>query len=264
MKKIFLSLFLLLAFCNVVSAEIKTQEIDYKEGGTTLKGYLAYDDATSLKRPGVLVVHEWWGHNDYARKRARMLAELGYVAFAVDMYGDGKKAEHPDEAGAFMKAIDANAALSQARFNAAYEVLKNFELTDSTKIAAVGYCFGGSTVLKMALTGASLTGVVSFHGGFGLPEELPEAGDVKAKILIAHGAEDKFATQEQIDAFKEALDDAEADYDFNVYPGAKHGFTNPEADVFAAKFGMPLAYSESADKQSWADMQAFLGKIFEN
>lgn len=263
MKKFFLVLFLLFLGHSSVMAAVQTVEIEYDQSGTTLKGYLAYDDTNDLKRPAVLVVHEWWGHNDYARKRARMLAQLGFVAFAVDMYGDGKQAQHPDQAGAFMKAVNENAALSQARFQAAYDVLKNFKLTDSSRIGAIGYCFGGATVLKMAMAGVPLKGVVSFHGSFPLPEVLPKAGDIKAKILICHGAEDQFATAEQIDAFKNILDQANANYTFEIYQGAKHSFTNPDADSYAEKFGMPLAYNKDADQKSWNDMELFLKEIFE-
>lgn len=262
MKKILLSIIFLLFTSGFVLAEVKTQEIDYKAGSTTLKGYLAYDDASPDKRPGIMVVHEWWGHNDYARKRARMLAELGYVAFAVDMYGDGKHTDHPDEAAAFMKAVNDDAALSQTRFNAAYRIIKDFNLTDKDKIGAIGYCFGGGTVLKMAMSGAPLVGVASFHGALALPQELPQVGAVKAKILVCHGGDDKFATTEQIVAFKKALDDAKADYMFNIYAGAKHGFTNPAADMYAHKFGMPLAYDATADAQSWSDMKDFFKKLF--
>ncbi len=262
MKKIVLCLFLVLSMTDIVFAAIKTQEIDYAQGSTILKGYLAYDDASTARRPGILVVHEWWGHNEYARKRARMLAELGYVAFAVDMYGDGKHADHPDQAAAFMKAVNDSAVLSAARFNAAYEVIKNFSLTDLGAIGAIGYCFGGATVLKMAMAKAPLAGVVSFHGALALPQELPKAGDVKTKILVCNGGDDQFATAEQITAFKKALDDAKADYVFKVYPGAKHGFTNPEADNYAKKFGMALAYNAAADEQSWSDMKEFFKKLF--
>ncbi len=264
MKQILLSIVLVFGFSNIAAAALVTEEISYSEGSTALKGYLAYDDASTEKRPGILVVHEWWGHNDYARKRARMLAQLGYVAFAVDMYGDGKHADHPDQAAAFMKAVAENTQISQSRFHAAYEVLKNFSLTDITRIGAIGYCFGGATVLKEAMAGTPLKGVVSFHGSYGLPETLLKPNSIRSKILVCHGADDQFATAEQIETFKKALDGANAQYTFNVYAGAKHGFTNPEADTYAKNFGMPLAYNKAADQQSWADMKAFFAKLFQN
>ncbi len=243
-------------------AAVQTEEIDYVSGDTTMKGYLAYDDSTDAKRPGVIVVHEWWGHNEYARKRARMLAELGYVAFAVDMYGDGRVAEHPKEAGEYMQAVAGNQEVSKARFMAGLEVLKAFRLTDTARLAAIGYCFGGATVLNRALEGADLAGVVSFHGALQPPaEDLPK-GQVKAKILICHGGADSFAPAEQVAAYRAALDKSGADYIFNVYEGAKHGFTNPDADALAAKFGMDIAYNPQADAKSWEDMKEFFKKLF--
>ncbi len=249
-----------LSVAGVSHAAVQAEEIAYKQGGATFKGYLAWDDSSTEARPGVLVVHEWWGHNDYARKRADMLARLGYVALGVDMYGDGKVALHPDDAAKFMKEATSNEAESKARFMAAYDVLKRFRLADPNRIAAIGYCFGGATVLKMAMSGAPLLGVVSFHGS--LPPNPPEPGKVKAKILVAHGGADQFITPEQITAFKAGLDVAGANYEFKVYEGAKHSFTNPDADTFAAKFNMPVGYNAAADAQSWKDMQDFLKEIF--
>lgn len=250
----------ILAAGFAAQAEIKTAEIIYTADGINMKGYLAYDEAKKGKRPGVLVVHEWWGHNEYARKRARLLAEMGYVALAVDMYGDGKQAAHPDDAGKFANAVMQNIEGAKARFTAAMEVLKKNPHTDAKRLAAIGYCFGGGVVLHMARFGYDLKGVVSFHGSLGT-QTPAQAGKVKAKVLVCNGADDGFISQEQIAAFKKEMTDAKVDFQFISYPGAKHSFTNPEADQYAKQFGMPIAYNADADKKSWKDMQAFFKKI---
>ena len=213
------------------SAEIVTQEISYQQGDTTLKGFVAFDDAIEDVRPGILVIHEWWGHNDYARKRARMLAELGYTALAVDMYGDGKTADHPDDAGKFSSAVGGNPALARARYEAALETLKKQPTVEGDKIAAIGYCFGGGILLNMARMGTDIDGVVSFHGSLATSSPAGK-GDIKTRIRV-----------------------------FN-YPGAVHSFTNPGADALGKKFNLPLAYNEKADKDSWQQMQEFFHEIF--
>lgn len=265
MKKIcFWAILLTVGFIlSNANAEIVATDVDYKSGGVTLKGYLVYDDSIEAKRPGVLVVHEWWGLNDYARKRAEMLAELGYTAFAVDMYGDGKTAEHSDDAGGFASQVSQNMnTLGRERFSAALEVLKSHPLVDPQKIAAIGYCFGGGTVLHMARYGVDLKGVVSFHGS--LRTETPaQAGAVKANILVCHGADDKFISPEDIQAFRDEMNQAGADYQFISYEGATHGFTNPGADEIAKKFDLPIAYNAKADQQSWEEMKQFFNKIFQ-
>lgn len=242
-------------------AEIVGKEIAYRADGVSFRGYLAYDDAIKGKRPGVLVVHEWWGHNPYARKRARMLAELGYVALAVDMYGEGKQASHPEDASKFSSAVMQNLAEAEQRFMAAYRTLQQQPVTDPQRIAAIGYCFGGGVVLAMARRGVPLHGVVSFHGslGAGAPAQ---PGRIKAKILVLNGADDPFVTPEQIAAFKQEMQEAGADYEFINYPGAKHSFTNPDADKFGKQFNLPLAYNPEADRKSWAKMQVFLKEVF--
>lgn len=256
-------LVVVMLFVTVFSAQaaIQHEEVSYSANGVTMKGYLAYDDAVKGKRPGVLVVHEWWGHNDYARRRANMLAELGYTALAVDMYGDGKQATHPEDAGKFAAAVMQNMPEAKARFLAALELLKKHQTTDPARIAAIGYCFGGGVVLHMARLGVDLKGVVSFHGSLGA-QTPAKAGEVKAAVLVCHGADDKFATQEQVDAIKKEMKEARVDFQFVSYPGAGHSFTNPEADAAGKKFNIPLVYNEAADKQSWADMQKFFKRIF--
>jgi dienelactone hydrolase len=240
---------------------IQTKEVEYTAGDVAMKGFLAWDANQSGPRPGILVVHEWWGHNDYARRRARQLAELGYTALAVDMYGDGKQADHPDGAGQFATEVMQNMPAARARFEAAHELLDAHPTTDPAKTAAIGYCFGGGVVLAMGRAGADLDAVVSFHGSLPTePIENPEA--VKARFLILHGAADSFATPEQIEAFKKSMDDAGVDYRFVAYEGAKHSFTNPDADAFAEKFGLPIGYDATADEQSWQAMKDFFEEVF--
>lgn len=248
-------------FALPLLAEIKGEEVSYTAEGVTLKGYLAYNDAVKGKRPGILVVHEWWGHNEYARKRARMLAELGYTALAVDMYGDGKQAAHPDDAGKFAGELFKNMPVAKARFLAAMEFLRKQETVDAANIGAIGYCFGGGVVLAMARMGVDVKGVVSFHGSLATAAPAQE-GTVKARVLICHGAEDGFVPKEDIAAIKKEMRDAKVDFIFKSYPKAKHSFTNPDADEYAKKFNLPLAYSAKADKASWNDMKAFFRKTF--
>ncbi|HEX3036296.1 MAG TPA: dienelactone hydrolase family protein [Thermodesulfobacteriota bacterium] len=242
-------------------AHIKGEEVTYTSNGVTFKGYLAYDNNIEGKRPGVLVVHEWWGLNDYARKRANMLAELGYTALAVDMYGDAKQAANPDEAGKMSGMVMENLDDAQARFEAALELLKNQKTVDRQHIAAIGYCFGGAVVLNMALRGVDLDGVASFHGS--LPTSAPaKPAEVKADVIVFHGGEDQFVKKEQVEKFKEVMNNAKANYEVITYPNAKHSFTVPEADANAKKFNIPLGYNAEADKDSWEKLQDFFKKIF--
>jgi dienelactone hydrolase len=252
----------LVLLCSTLSvqAAVVGKEITYRAGDTVLKGYLAWDDAIKGKRPGILVVHEWWGLNDYARKRADMLAALGYTALAVDMYGNGKTAEHPQDAGRFSAAVRKNLPLMKARFNAARALLTRQKTVDPSRIAAIGYCFGGSVVLEMARSGANLAGVVSFHGSLGGLG--PIAPHVKAKILVANGADDPFNPPQQVEAFRHDMDAAGVRYQFINYPGAKHSFTNPGATALGKRFGLPLEYNAAADRESWQAMQDFFHRIF--
>jgi len=266
MKKVLVLLgvfFLTFVLTGFASAKPKVEgkTVEYSADGVAMKGYLAYDSNSRGKRPGILVVHEWWGLNDYARKRARMLAALGYTALAVDMYGGGKNAVHPDDAGKFSSELMKNFDTAKARFIAAMEFLKQQPFVDPEKIAAIGYCFGGGIVLNMARQGVDLKGVASFHGNLAAIK-LAGPGSVKAKILVLHGADDKFTTPEQIETFKKEMKAAGADFRFIVYPGAMHSFTNPEADVYAKKFHIPVAYNASADKNSWTELKKFLHMIF--
>jgi dienelactone hydrolase len=251
---------LMLCVALPAHAAVVGKEVSYRAGDTELKGYLAWDDAIKGKRPGILVVHEWWGHNAYVRKRADMLAALGYTALALDMYGDGKTADHPEDAGKFATAVRQNLPLLEARFNAARALLNAQDTVDPARNAAIGYCFGGSVVLEMARSGADLAGVVSFHGSLaGLG---PVSDHVTAKVLVANGADDPFNSAESIAMFRDDMDAAGIDYQFINYPGAKHSFTNPDADKYGKEFGLPLAYNAVADRESWQAMQDFLAKIF--
>lgn len=248
-------------FSPTTWAEIHSETIDYQIAGQPFQGYLSYDDAITGKRPGILVVHEWWGHNAYARKRADMLAKLGYTAFALDMYGTGKLADHPEDAQKFMAATVSDMGVAEARFNAALKLMQGQPTVDPTKIAAIGYCFGGGLVLHMAETGADLVAVVSFHGSLAMkaPDKL---GKIKAKILALNGADDPFVTAEQIAAFKQTMQTAGADYEFINYPGVKHSFTNPSADDYGKRFNLPLVYNAEADKYSWQRMQQLFTQVF--
>lgn len=246
----FIVLFLSL-IAGTVQAEIQTKQIDYKVGDTTCKGFLAWDNAIEGKRPGVLVVHEWWGLNDYAKQRTEELAKLGYVAFAADMYGDGRTTEHPADAGKMAGEVRANVDNWRKRAEAAIEVLKEQPQCDSEKLAAIGYCFGGSTALQLAYTGADLDAVSTFHAA--LPAATAEeAKQIKAELQINHGADDPMVNAEAVAGFKKPLEETEVKYEVIQYPGAVHSFTVPGAD----KVGIPgIAYNKDADEKSWKAMQ---------
>ncbi|HZV81698.1 MAG TPA: dienelactone hydrolase family protein [Geobacteraceae bacterium] len=261
----FRSVLLLCAVFTLMSAtawgKVSGREVEYRAGDTVLKGYLAEKPGLKGKLPAVLVVHEWWGHNEYARKRARMLAEQGYVALAVDMFGDGKTAQHPDDAGKFASEVMKNKTVGEARFNAALDFIKKQPNVDATRIAAIGYCFGGGVVLHMARQGADLKGVASFHGS--LATDTPaKPGAVKARVLVFNGEDDKMIPPDQVAAFKEEMTKAGADFRYVGYPGVKHSFTNPDADSYAKKFNLPLAYDKKADRDSWKQTLKFLTEIF--
>ncbi|HEU4366505.1 MAG TPA: dienelactone hydrolase family protein [Candidatus Krumholzibacteria bacterium] len=255
MKAYCLSMIAAACLVSTARAEVKMDPVDYTQGDTTLKGFVVYDEAVSGKRPGVIVVHEWWGLNDYPRERAKMLVQSGYVAFVADMFGDGKTTEHPQEAGEWAGALAANRETAKARFMAAYDVFRKNARVDPDKIAAIGYCMGGSVVLRMAYDGVDLDGVASFHGGL-FPE--PAAGPVKASILVCHGAADGFMPDEVVQQFQKNLAASGADYQFISYGGAKHSFTNPGAD----KRGIAgIEYNAAADRRSWAALLDFLGDV---
>lgn len=246
-----------LVFADIAfAASVETEEFTYRANGQELQGYIAYDAATDEPRPGVLVVHEWWGHNEYVRERARMLAELGYTALALDMYGDGKQADHPDEAGKFAGEVRENFDTAKARFEAALGRLKEHQSVDPERIGAIGYCFGGGIVLEMARAGIDLDAVASFHGTLQASQPA-EPGRIKADILVLTGGQDPMVPEEQVATFREEMAQAGAEFEIITYPDAKHAFTNPAADEAGEKFGIPLAYDEEADRESWRAMRAF-------
>ncbi|MGY4526120.1 dienelactone hydrolase family protein [Pseudomonas sp. TE21394] len=254
----------LMCSAALAQAAVQTREIPYQDAdGNRLVGYYAYDDAVEGKRPGIVVVHEWWGLNDYAKRRARDLAALGYNALAIDMYGDGKHTEHPADAQAFMAEALKDPKAAERRFDAGVELLKLQPNTNKHQLGAVGYCFGGKVVLDAARRGEKLDGVVSFHGA--LATQTPaRPGVVRADILVEHGAADSMVTPQQVAAFKAEMDAAKVNYQFVSIDGAKHGFTNPDADRLShGEHGGPdIGYSKAADESSWADMQAFFKKVF--
>jgi len=254
---------LVLAVAGLAAAapKIEGKSVEYTAGGVTLKGYIAYDKNVKGKRPGVLVVHEWWGQNEYVRKRARMLAGLGYTALALDMYGEGKLASHPDDAGKFSAEVMKNFPVAKERFLAALDFLKKQPTVDPANIAAIGYCFGGGVVLNMARQGVDLKGVASFHGSLAVVKP-DQPTKIKAAVRVYNGADDKFAPAEAIEALKKEMADEKVNFKFTNYPGAVHSFTNPDATELGKKFNMPIAYNAAADKASWADLQQFLKEIF--
>lgn len=241
-----------------MAPDIQTREIEYRYGDTSLQGFIAWDDAVQGKRPGVLVVHEWWGHNEHARNQARRLAEAGYVGFALDMYGEGKLATHPEDAQAMVAEATQDPSVAMGRFNAAVQQLKQDPHVDPERIAAIGYCFGGSVVLTMARAGADLDAVASFHGA--MPTSAPvDSGTVRARMLVLAGAADPLVPPEQVAAFADEMREAGARIEVISYPGAQHSFTNPEADARGID---GLAYNAEADRQSWAALLEMLEEVF--
>jgi dienelactone hydrolase len=245
-----------------VQAAVRGEEVSYESSdGATLKGYIAYDDAIKGKRPGVLVVPEWWGNNEYSRKRARMLAELGYTALAVDMYGEGWTADNPKDAAELASGISTNMQLEKERFEAAMTFLRNQETVNPDKIAAFGYCFGGGVVLNMARIGEDLKGVASFHGV--LDTDNPaKPWKIKARIISFSGDADPMIGADKVAAFQKEMEGAGAKFRVVTYPGAKHAFSNPEADELGKKFKLPIAYNAAADKDSWEQARDFLREVF--
>lgn len=241
---------------------VEGQEIEYSTSTTKMLGYMAIDPEIEGKRPGVLVIHEWWGHNDYARKRADMLAELGYVALAVDMYGDGKKANHPNDAQKFSTAVVQNMDEAKARFEQALKVLKANPLVDGDKIAAIGYCFGGSVALSMANAGYDLDAVAAFHAGVELPIMPSPDTKVTANILVANGAADPFISPESVVQWTKAMDKANAAYEYMALEDVKHAYTDPDATKKGKSFSLPLEYNQEADATTWAKTQELLASSF--
>jgi len=253
----------LLAILGVVcaisaQAKIVTQTVEYQQGDTTLEGYLAFDDSITGKRPGVLVVHQWMGLTDYEKHRAEQLAQLGYVAFCADIYGKGVRPKDTGEAGPLAGKYKGDRALLRARVNAALDVLEKNQLVDSKRVAAIGYCFGGTTVIELARSGADIAGVVSFHGGLDSPTPA-DGKNIKSKVLVCHGADDPFVKPSDLAAFEDEMRQANVDWTLIKFGGAVHSFTQPMAGNDNSK---GAAYNEKADKRSWEAMKAFFAEIF--
>jgi dienelactone hydrolase len=238
-------------------AAIKEEPVTYQDGETTMKGFVVYDDAVQGKRPGIVMVHEWWGITKHIHNEAQKFAQQGYVAFIADMYGDAKAADNPKDAGALMGSVMKDPKVMQARFNAAQMQLARHPSVDPTRVGAVGYCFGGAVVLDMARAGANLAAVAGFHASLGLNTPAPAPGTIKAKILVLNGADDPFVKREQYEALKKDFEAAKADYRVIEYPGAVHAFTNPEATEIGRKFNLPLRYDAQVDREAKAEALSF-------
>ena len=238
---------------------LKEDSTSFIVDGKNYTAFVVYDQNIKGKRPAILVVPEWWGLNDYTKSRAKQLAELGYIAMAIDMYGDGKMGNDPTEAQALATPFYTNPALTKTHIDAAIDKIKTFDQTDTSKIGAIGYCFGGFVVLNAAKLGADLKGVVTFHGG--LQGVTPDSKLLKAKILVCHGGADEFENP-HVAQFKKQMDSINADYTFKIYPDATHAFSNPDATATGKKFDMPIKYNAAADTASWNDMEAFFNRVF--
>lgn len=243
------------------NAALKAEAVTYTSDSVKLKGYAAYD-ANKEKAPVILIVHEWWGLNNYAKNRAKQLAEMGYFVFAVDMYGNGKIAENPEEAGKCAMPFYTDPAMANKRIQAALDKIKTYPQADVNNCVAIGYCFGGSMVLNAARAGMPFKGVVSFHGGLaGLPADKSK---LKAQVLVCHGAADKFVADEEVAKFKKEMDSIGANYTFKAYADATHAFTNPDATANGKKFNLPIAYNKKADNDSWKDFMTFLKDVLDH
>lgn len=239
---------------------IKEENITFTGDSATMNGYVAFDTGTTAKRGAILILPEWWGMTEYPKMRARELAKLGYIAMAMDIYGNGKIAETPDDAGKAAGPYYQNPQKAKIRIDAALATLKGYAQTDTGKIAIIGYCFGGGLALNVARMGENVKGVVSFHGSLtGVPVDKDL---LKAKVLVCHGGADSFVPQAEVDKFKKQMDSIKADYTFKVYEGATHAFTNPNANEKAKKYNMPISYNPVADSTSWEDMKQFFSRIF--
>ena len=253
-----LALAILVSLAASASAAIHTEAVEYQQGGTVLQGFLAYDDAKKDPRPGILLIHDWMGVGDYAMSRAKQLAELGYVAFAADIYGKGVRPADAKEASALAGKYKEDRALFRDRLKAGLAQLTANQLVAPGKVASIGYCFGGTGVLELVRSGAEVKGVVSFHGGLNTPTPA-DAKNIKAPVLVLHGADDPFVKPPEVDAFKKEMADASVKYELVAYPGAVHSFTRPDAGSDNSK---GAAYNEAADKASWIAMKDFFAKIF--
>lgn len=264
MKRMFKCLLLgllCLTWACTPKSDVKEVPAEYKTDSTIMKGYIAYDAKIKGKRPGILVIHEWWGMGDFVRDRAKALAGLGYTALAVDMYGDGKQAQNNEEAAKLAREVSENNELKKARFRAALDYLKQQDTVDPEHIAVIGYSFGGYIALEMARMGEDIDAVVTFYGGL-TTKDPAQPGSIKAKILICQGEKDWYVPEMYVTEFKQEMKHAGADYKMITYPDAEHGFANPQGDVIKEKFQMHYGFNQNAYNKSWADMQEFLKEVF--
>ncbi len=270
LQQLFITLFLapcVLVSCHSnddreaeITPKIKVDTVTYTVDSLSMKSYVMYDENKEGKRPAIMVVHEWWGLNDYVKRRARELAELGYIAMAVDMYGNGRMGNDPTAAGALATPFYQDPQMAKKHFDAGYEKLKAYAQADSAKTAGIGYCFGGGLLLNLARMGEPLKGVVSFHGSL---IGTPASKDLlRSQILVCHGEDDKFVSAAEVAQFKKQMDSIGANYTFKSYPGSTHAFTNPDATAMGQKFNIPIAYNAAADTASWKEMKAFFDKLF--
>lgn len=246
-------------FCAAsLHAAVQFQKVEYKEGETTCEGVLVYDDQFQGKRPGVLIAHQWKGLTDYEKMRAEMLAKLGYVAFCADVYGKGVRADNPKDASALAGKYKSDRKLLRARINAAFDQIRKQERVNNDQIAAIGYCFGGTTALELARSGADVKGIVSFHGALNTPTP-GDAGKIKGKVLALHGADDPFVPNDEVLAFEKEMREAKVDWQLVAYGNAVHSFTDKSAGNDNSKGS---AYNEKADLRSWEAMKTFFAEIF--
>jgi dienelactone hydrolase len=257
MRAITLGALCAVAMITSANAAIKEEPVTYSDGEATMKGFIVYDDANQAKRPGIVMVHEWWGITKHIHDEARNFAQQGYTVLISDMYGDAKTADNPKDAGALSSSVMKSPAVMEQRFKAAQAELAKQASVDPKRIGAVGYCFGGAVVINMARAGADLAAVAGFHASLGLNTPAPAPGTVKAKVLVMNGADDPFVKKEQYDTVKKDFDAAKVDYRVIEYPGAVHAFTNPEATELGKKFNLPLRYDAKADQESKAEAAKF-------
>lgn len=258
MKTVLAAILCLVCCVGRAAADVKTQTVSYRIGDTIFRSVLVWDDAVQGRRPGILVCPEWWGLDGYAKHRAEMLARLGYVALAADLYGDGTATEDPQEAGKLSGALKSHREVLRARAAAALAQLAGNPNVDPAKLGVIGYCFGGTTALELARSGADVKAVVTFHAGLDSPD--PAAGkNIHGRVLVCHGGNDTFSSPKDIAAFENEMRVNHVDWQMNVYGNAVHSFTNPDAD----RHGIPgIAYNAKADHRSWAAMQALFKDVF--